>query len=385
MSGKLPSTSLESDEVKQLADLCFQCHQCRIDCPASVDIPKLVTELKAQYVATNGLRWSELMLTRMDLLAAIASRSPGLANWALENGTMRWLLEKGTGIAQGRRLPTIAKQPFLRWAARRRLNRPKRSGERKVLFFVDQYANWHNPLLGRAFVQVMQHQKVEVYVPTNQSPSWMAKIALGDIERARKLIEPSLKMLAESVRQGYEIVCIEPSATLCLKHEYPNLIDTEDARLVAAHTWDAGRYLWRMHENNDLELDFAPMTTSLMYHQPCHLRAIDQEQPGLQLLKLIPGLNVLTADAGCSGMAGTYGLKKENYRTSLRIGWGLISKMQQTPAQIGSTECTACKLQMEQGVDKPTIHPIAILAHAYGLLPEVGQWMQRRNEGLTVV
>ncbi len=171
---------------------------------------------------------------------------------------MRWLLEKGTGIAQGRRLPLIAKQSFLRWASRRRLNRPKRSGGRKVLFFVDQYANLHNPLLGRAFVQVLQHQKVEVYVPSNQSPSWMAKIALGDIQRARKLIEPNVKMLAEAVRQGYEIVTMEPSANLCLKHEYPSLLDSEDSRLVAAHSWDAGKYLWRMHENNELELDFSP-------------------------------------------------------------------------------------------------------------------------------
>ncbi len=122
----------------------------------------------------------------------------------------------------------------------------------------------------------------------------------------------------------------------------------------------------------------------MLYHQPCHLRVTDPEQPGLQLLRLIPGLNVQTADAGCSGMAGTFGLRSENYRLSLRIGWGLISKMQQTSAQVGCTECTACKLQMEQGVDKPTIHPIALLAHAYGLLPEVGQWMKRRNEGLTV-
>ncbi len=385
LSGKLPVQTLERDELKAVADLCFNCHQCRVDCPASVDIPKIVNEFKAQYISAHGLRMSDLLLSRLDLLASAAARFPALSNWSLRNPAMRWVLEKLTGIAQGRRLPMIAKQSFVSWASRRRLTRPKRSGGRKVLYFVDQYANWHNPLVGRALVEVLLHQRVDVFVPSNQSPSWMAKISLGDIERARKLAAPTIRMLAESIRQGYEILTTEPSAALCLKHEYLNLIDNEDSRLVAAHTWDAGRYLWNMHQNNELELDFHPLTMSTIYHLPCHLRAFDNDQPGRNLLRLIPGMQVLEADAGCSGMAGTYGLKGKNYRSSLRIGWGLISKMQSTTAQFGTTECSSCKLQMEQGVDKPTLHPIAMLAYAYGKLPEVKSWLDRRNDGLTVL
>ncbi len=385
LSGKLPVQTLERDELKAVADLCFNCHQCRVDCPASVDIPKIVTEFKAQYTAAHGLRLSDLLLSRLDLIASTAANFPAFSNWSMQNRSMRWVLEKLTGIAQGRRLPMIAKQSFISWASRQRLTRPKRSGGRKVLFYVDQYANWHNPLVGRALVEVLHHQRVDVYVPSNQTPAWMAKIAMGDVERARKLAAPTIRMLADSIRQGYEIVTTEPSAALCLKHEYLNLIDSEDSRLVAAHTWDAGRYLWNMHQNNELELDFHPLTMSTIYHLPCHLRAIDNDQPGRNLLRLIPGMQVLEADAGCSGMAGTYGLKRENYRTSLRIGWGLISKMQATPAQFGTTECSSCKLQMEQGVDKPTIHPIAMLAYAYGKLPEVKAWLDRRNEGLAVL
>jgi FAD/FMN-containing dehydrogenase/Fe-S oxidoreductase len=384
LSGNLDVEMLEGDELKELADTCFQCHQCRLDCPANVDIPKIVTEIKSQYVATNGLTLADLLLSRLDLLAAISSRFPHLANWSLNNPQMRWLFEKATGIAGSRRLPRISGQSFLRWAARRRLNRPKRTGGRKVLFFVDQYANWHNPLVGRAVVQVFQHQKVEVYVPSNQSPSWMAKIAMGDVRRARKLIEPNLRMLAESVRQGYTIVCIEPSATLALQHEYLNLFDTDEARLVSQNTVDAGQYLWQMHQQNQLELDFRPTNLNLLYHEPCHSRTTAPEQPGQRLLELIPGLNVIQADKGCSGMAGTFGLKRENVRTSLRIGRPLMHMFRDGATALGATECTACKLQMEQRTDKPTLHPLAILAYAYGLLPEVADWIETPNEGLLV-
>jgi Fe-S oxidoreductase len=139
-----------------------------------------------------------------------------------------------------------------------------------------------------------------------------------------------------------------------------------------------------LHEQNELELDFKPLSTSVLYHTPCHLKALDSKHTGLRLLDLIPGVTVQDANAGCSGMAGTYGMKQQNYRTSLRVGWNLISTMQGTAAQIGSTECAACKLQMEQGTDKPTVHPIALMAYAYGKMPEVRNWIERRNEGLSV-
>ncbi len=385
MSGKLPIQLAESDELKEIADLCFHCHQCKIDCPASVDIPKLMVEIKAQYTATNGLRLTDRLLSRLDLLTTLASRIPMVANWGLENRYARWFLEKTTGIAQGRRLPSIAKQPFMRWAAKNRLTRPNRGAGRKVLYLVDHYANWNNPLVGIALVEVLQHQNVEVYVPAWQTVTFMTKIVMGDIEKVRRMIGPQVRQLAEAVRQGYQIVTTEPTAALCLKYEYLQILDNEDAKLVAANTWDAGQYLYQMHSNNELELDMKPLTTTVIYHTPCHLRALDQNHNGMRLLKLIPGLSVQHADAGCSGMAGTYGMRKQTYRTSLRVGWGLISKMQETTAQIGSTECTSCKLQMEQGIDKPTVHPLALLAFAYGKLPEVRTWIQSRNDGLTVL
>jgi len=384
LSGDISGLQSESDQMRAIADLCFHCHQCRFECPAQVDIPRMVVELKAQHTATNGLRVTDRLLSRLDLLANLASRFPRLANWALANRSMRWLLEKSTGIAMGRRLPKIAKQSFMRWAAKQKLNRMSRAGGRKVLYLVDQYANWHNPWVGKALVEVMKHQRVEVYVPTWQTVTWMTKISLGDVERVRRLVTPQLRRLADAVRQGYTIVATEPTAALCLQHEYPNLFPSDDARLVASNTQEAGSYLWEMHNRNELELDFKPLSMSVIYHTPCHLRALDPDYNGIKLLELIPGLSVLHADSGCSGMAGVYGLKRDNYRNSLRVGWGLISTMQKTQAQIGSTECASCKLQMEQGVDKPTIPPIALMAFAYGRLPEVKTWIQARHDSLVV-
>ncbi|MCC6509465.1 MAG: anaerobic glycerol-3-phosphate dehydrogenase subunit C [Pirellulaceae bacterium] len=384
LTGHLDPQLFESDELKAVADLCFNCHQCRAECPAAVDIPKMVVEIKAQHVASHGLSLSDRLMNRLDWLAGLGSRFPHLTNWALDNPRMRWLLEKLTGIAQGRKLPRISRRSFLHWAARRKIHRPTKTGGRKVLFFVDQYVNWHNPVLGRALVEVLQHQQIEVYCPTGQSPSYMSMITTGDVGRARKLIKPNIELLADAVRQGYDIVTTEPSAAMCLTQEYRQLLDNEDTRLIAAHTSECCSYLWQMHLQNELELDFRPLNMSVLYHEPCHSRILDARRPALELIKLIPGIQLLDANAGCSGMAGTWGLKQENFRTSLRIGRGLMSAVKETPAQLGITECTACKLQMEQATTKPAVHPVALLAYAYGSMPQLGAWFSSRHEGLVV-
>ncbi len=384
MTGRLDSQLLATDIVKGIADLCVHCHQCRLECPANVDIPKLMVECKAQYVATNGLRSTDWYLTRLEKLSALGAKFSTLANWAIGNRRMRWFLEKILGIAQGRKLPRFASRSFLRKSQRLRLTRPTRDGGAKVFYFVDVYANWHDTQLAEALVAVLQHNGVSVYVHPEQLSSGMASISVGDLERATAIAAKNVSILAEAVRNGYHIVTTEPSAALALTREYPNLLDDEDARLVAQNTSEACAYLFRLHQVGQLELDLKPINASLGYHLPCHLRALEVGSPGEQLLRLIPGLLVRRIEKGCSGMAGIYGLKRESYRNSLRVGWGLISALRDPAIQAGATECSACKIQMEQGVTKPTIHPIKMLALSYGLMPELESLLSTRSEELIV-
>jgi Fe-S oxidoreductase len=198
------------------------------------------------------------------------------------------------------------------------------------------------------------------------------------------LARHNIHLLAEAVRQGYQIVATEPSTVLCLTHEYLNLIDDADARAVAENTNEACAYLWQLHQRGKLQLDFKPLPATVGYHQPCHTRALAAGSPSENLLRLVPGLNVQPIQRGCSGMAGLWGLKRENYRTSLRAGWGLISRLRDVDLQAGTTECSACKMQMEQGSTKPTVHPLKLLALSYGLMPDVANLLMQRTEELVV-
>jgi len=384
LTGGIELSSLTNDEFKVLADLCVHCHSCRLECPSHVDVPKMMHEGKSAYVEANGLRLADWVMTHLDLLGKLGSLASPVANWAIRNRQIRWLMEKTLGIAQGRKLPRVTSRSFLRRAAWHRLTRPKRRSGRKVVYFVDIYANHHDPQLAEALVAVLEHNGVAVYVPPRQKPAGMPSVACGDLNLARRLAQHNLTLLAEPVRQGYHVVATEPSAALCLVHEYPQLIDDDDARLVAGHSSEACSYLWKLHTMGKLQLDLKPINATLGYHQPCHLRALDVGSPGENLLRLIPGLRVQHLEAGCSGMAGTFGLMRKNYRRSIRAGWRLISRLRDPAIQAGVTECSTCKIQMEQGTTKPTIHPIKLLALAYGLMPEIERLLSAPRQELIV-
>lgn len=384
LTGQLAVESLATDEFKAIADLCVNCHQCRLECPAGVDIPKLMVEAKAQYVTVNGLSVSDWIVARLDVLYEIAGRLPRLTNLMIRSRLARLLLDRLLGIAQGRKLPRLSPMSFLRWSQRNKLNRGSRQRARKVAIFADAFVNWNDLELGQALVKVLQHNGIDVVVPPEQLVSGMSLISDGVLGRARKLAARNVEILAEYVRQGFQIVTTEPSAALALKHEYLNLLDDDDARLVANHTFEATHYLWELHQTGQLELDFRPVNQTVGYHLPCHQRALNVGSPGVSLLRLVPGLQVELVEKGCSGMCGTFGLKRRNYIRSLRTGLPLINAMRSPAFVAGATECSTCKIQMEQGTNKPTIHPLKILALAYGLMPQLGDLFQRRNEELTV-
>ena len=369
LAGRLDPKALAGDEVRAIADTCFNCHQCRLECSAGVDVPALVMQLKGAYVAENSLGLSAWLLSRVDSLSRWGGLVAPLANAAIADPRARWILEKTVGVAQGRKLPRFTGNRTMRWAARRGLTRPSRRGGPRVLLFLDTYARRHDPLLVEALVAVLERHGVGVSIDPRQLASGMPLVAAGDLAAARKVAAANMRVLAEAVRLGYRIVCTEPAAVTAITHDYPLLVEDDDMARVVEATCDATTYLWELHREGKLKLDFDPLPARVLHHTPCHLRVPGQMSASEHLLRLIPGLAIDAADRGCSGMGGTWGLHHDHHRSSLRIGLGLVSAMRGGGVDVGSTECSACRLQMEQGTTKPTVHPVKLLAKAWRLLP----------------
>jgi anaerobic glycerol-3-phosphate dehydrogenase C subunit len=366
---QLPIEALATAEMKKTIDLCVHCHMCRIECPASVDIPQVVAELKASYVKTNGLTMHDWFMANIDRLSQWASITPRTVNRILGSRRARWLLDKLLGIAPGRSLPRYARKSFLKTIARRKLDRLPTSATHKVAYFVDTYANFFEPKVANHFVALLEHNGVGVVVPPSQYHSGMPLVAFGAIDEARRVARRNVSALVEAVRAGCTIVATEPTATIAITKEYPHLLgaDDQDVRLVTQNTMDAADYLWKLHQQGALRLDFSPLDYELAYHAPCHVLALEVGTPAINLLRLIPSLRLHYVQKGCSGMAGTYGIQSKTYRNSLRIGLPLISEVRDGSFDFATTDCSSCKLQLAQGTQKEVLHPVTLLAMAYGL------------------
>ena len=369
-SGAVDPKLWGSEELKANADLCIHCMACRTECPAGLDVSSMMIEAKAAYVEEHGLAPTDWFLSRVDLWSKLASRFPILWNSLLKGGPARWLIERTLGLSRHRSLPRARRTPFLRRAERLGLTkaRPHAPGPR-VAYFVDVFANHFDQELAESVVGVLRQAGVNVHVPRRQRGSGMAALVAGDLDHARELAQANLRALGDAVRDGYTVVCSEPTAALMLRHEYLKLTDDLDAMLVAENTMDIGQYLVGLAGRGQLPAPKVALPVRVGYHQPCHLRALEVGTPGLDLIRSIPGIDVEFIDRGCSGMAGTFGMAAGNFRTSLRAGRGLLRRMAADEIEIGATECGTCRMQMEQGVTKRTLHPVKLLGLSYGLNP----------------
>lgn len=366
--------SFSIDEARELANSCFNCKQCQLECPSNVNIPALAIEAKAQCVASSGLTREDWYLSRAHSFGRLGVALSPLANRALSSRVCRWMIEKLLGISQFRRLPKFAGRTFLKsWLASRHREDRMKDKSAEIVYFVDHYANFHDTELADAFLRILAHHKIDVVIPRRQVASGMAMISAGDLDAARELAEINVGILGDLAREGKQIVCTEPTAAVCLKHEYPRVLDHPDVDIVAQQTIDAGTYFQQLHQQQRLMTDFESLDLTVGYHTPCHTRFLNASVPWLEILQLIPDLKIERIDKGCSGMAGAFGMSAHNFQLSLKLGAGLISEMQRPDLDLGASECSSCKFQMKQETSLPSLHPLKLMALAYGVMPAVAK------------
>jgi Fe-S oxidoreductase len=332
----------------------------------------LALDLKAGYFAEHGLPPGAWLPARVDGLSRLAGLVAMTSNVLLDSALARWVLEKSVGLSRRRRVPRLTHRTFLRRAVALGLTaRPEPlPGAARVAYFVDTFANRFDPLVGLAAVAVLRHTGFAVHVPWRQKASGLAPLAAGDREAARDLAAYNVRTLAPLVRDGYTVGCTEPAAAVALVQEYPRLLDTPDARLVADHTLELSALLGR----RPLAGGFRPVGLTVGHHVPCHVNALGVVAgPGLMRAA---GVTVEPLADGCSGMAGPWGLTARNTPASLAAGRVMLDSFAAGPA-VGTAECSACRLQMQDATGKRAVHPAVVLAHAYGLLPAAGRRIAR--------
>jgi Fe-S oxidoreductase len=375
------AAKLSSDEQDKVVDLCFNCKLCYVNCPYipgqhewELDFPRLM--LRAEQVqhqnrkkgAVKALA-TEQFLGRTDVLGKLATSSAGLVNKATgtPGSLTRRLLEKTVGIASQRVLPPYAKQRFSSWFKQRaRLRFERKQGS--VAIFTTCLVEYQDPSIGKDLVRVYEHNGIECSLPDGQVCCGAPWLHAGDVDSFRRQAKKNVGVLAAAVRAGHDIVVPQPTCSYVLKQDYKDYVGGADADLVATHTYDAAEYLMKVHKGDGTRLDTdfrGPVPEQVTYHAPCHLRAQNIGLRSRDLLKLT-GTKV-TVVAECSGIDGTWGYRTENYESARGVAKKMTAAIEKAGNDVVAGDCSLANTSIVQETGKQPVHPIQLVARAYGI------------------
>jgi FAD/FMN-containing dehydrogenase/Fe-S oxidoreductase len=362
LSGRAPAADFTGRRLYEVLDLCLECKACKAECPANVDMAKLKYEFLAHYYKANGLPLRNRLFGNIHRLARWGSALAPLSNWLARSAPHRWLLERLAGIDRRRPLPAFAGTPFTTWFAR---PRPDGTGERgAVVLFHDTFNTYQTPEVAIAATRVLEAAGYRVVLPDRRCCG-RPMISKGMLGEARALAAYNVARLAAPARQGLPIVGLEPSCLLTLRDEYVDLLRTDDARLVARQSLLLDEFLQR-EAAAGRRLPFAEGSgRTALLHGHCHQKALVGIGPTVAVLKAA-GYQVSEVDAGCCGMAGSFGFEAEHYELSLAIaGRRLVPAVKAAAPDVAvCAPGISCRQQIEHTTGRHARHPAELLAEA---------------------
>jgi Fe-S oxidoreductase len=368
-------TKLTRDETAHVMAQCFQCKLCEVQCPYTprdghefqLDFPKLVHRYNAIRVKEGGVGFRDKVLGDPDSTAAFARASFGLANVMNRVSAHRWMMEKVLGIHRDKQLPDFASSTFEKWAAQ--TDRIAREPGGEAVLFQTCYVQHNEPQIGRDTIEVLEHNGVDVKCAGGLVCCGMPAWEHGDLEGLRAKAKKNLDVLEPFVDRGAAVIAINPTCSMMLRREYPELVDKEDrarAEKVAAAVMDPSEYVWKLRSEKRFLTDFKSSPKGkVAYHVPCHLRAQAKGFKGRDLIKRLPDVDQVDTVMECCGHDGTFAMKVEGFETSQKVGKLSFDGMKAADAKVWSTDCPLAALQFEQHTGTKPLHPMSILARAY--------------------
>jgi len=364
---ELHADRLSAAERREVVDLCYQCQLCYNHCPYhpphewEIDFPKLMTRAKLVQADEEGLPLADRIGMHQDAMGKVSCLTSAMTNAAFKNRAARSLMEKVTGIDRRWPMPSYAPRPFSKQLAGHRSPEPRNG---RVVLFTTCFVEYAEHETANAAVAVLEHNGVAVeggYDRCCGAPFLHG----GDLDNARRNAEKVVAGLIGPVRAGLPVVVPGPTCSLLLKRDYPEILDTDDARQVAANTFDICEFLYKLGREKKLVREFPVALGKVAYHLPCHLKSQNIGFRSQQLLAFA-GAEVELLDH-CSGVDGTWGMKARYYEQSLRIAAPLVRQVRELEPDHVASDCPLAAQRIAQETGRRVVHPVALLRAAYGL------------------
>jgi glycerol-3-phosphate dehydrogenase subunit C len=346
-------------------DYCSGCGICSMVCPQGVKIAEINAQARRKVKEQRGIPLRDRMIGRPTVVGRLGTPVAPLANASLRARPVRLLVERALGLHRDAPMPSFAGRTFRSWAKRHR----SPPAARRAVFFHGCGTQYYEPDVGEMTVAVLEHNGFQVEVP-KQDCCGLPLQSNGLFDDARTYVLRLARALAPHVGDGTIIVGNATSCTLMLKREAREILGIEDdaaLMLVSERTYDVCELLLELHHQGELRTDFKPVDEVVAYHAPCQQQGHYIGKPAVELLGLVPGLDLRELDARCCGIAGTYGLKREKYDIAMKVGADLFAQVGASGAGVVACDSETCRWQIEHGTNRPAAHPVELLHRAYGL------------------
>lgn len=366
---------LSAEEHRQVVDECFQCKLCYVICPYTpdqqqewvIDFPRLMLRSLAIQGRDGKVEPAARLLARTDLQGKVATTFAPVVNKMNEVGFVRGLMEKATGISKVRMLPTYARVRFSRWFRRRGPSTPAGESRGAVAMFPTCLVEYQDPSIGQALVGVYERNGISCELPEGQVCCGMPWLDAGDVGKFREHAAKNVQALLPAVEAGRDVVVPQPTCAYVLKNEYPDFLGTDEARKVAEHTFDASEYLMARHRERPLDTSFdGHVYGTITWQAACHYRA-QQIGPKSRDLMALTGAKVTIIER-CAAIDGTWGLRAKNVEMARKVAKPLMEKVSEAETDLVAGDCHLANTAIAEGTGSPPVHPLQVLARAYGLV-----------------
>jgi Fe-S oxidoreductase len=356
---------MTSKELYGVLDLCLSCHACKAECPSAVDMAKLKAEFLHEYHQKHGTPLRTRLFANIARLNRLGQPVAPLANLLLE-GPGKWALSI-LGVHPARSMPKFAPQTFSQWHRRRKTSAPDRVPRKQVVFFHDTFMEHNHPQVGEAAVRILEAAGFEPLILEDKRCCGRPAVSKGMLAEAKKMARHNVQLLAPYAKAGIPIVGCEPSCMSMLVDEYLDLVPGEESQAVAQMALPLDAFLEHEAQAGRLKpLPFDATPRRILFHGHCQQKASFGTEGTVKFLEMIPNCEVEVVDAGCCGMAGSFGYEKEHYDLSIAIAeLGLAPDVRGVAADtIIAATGTSCREQILDTTGREALHPIQIAASA---------------------
>lgn len=357
MTGQLDDGGLTGEGVIDAIELCLSCKACKTECPNAVDMSKMKSDVLQMHHDKHGTPLGARLMGQMPTMAKrLSGRMAPLVNAVQSLGVTRWLGQRVAGVDMRRQYPKLSDKPL------KRASVIADAGGPRVVLFDDTYANYYEPGIGHAAIELLDACGYEV-VLANAGCCQRPRLSKGLVREAKRDGEATLRKLLTYAEKGDPILFLEPSCASAIADDLPDLVDDRElGEKVKGQCQMLEDFLADQMSAGKLRGRFVADDADFLIHGHCHQKALFGTKGLHRLFNSIQGLVFNEVDSGCCGMAGSFGY--EHHDLSMKIGEQRLFPAVHEADQRGAVVCAngfSCRHQIADGCDVQAKHWVELI------------------------